>query len=939
MKAINYIKVKGARVNNLKNIDIDIPRNKLVIITGVSGSGKSSLAFDVLYSEGQRRYIESLSSYAKQFLGVRDMPNIEKIEGISPAIAISPKKAIRNPRSTVGTTTEIYDYLRLLYSKIGIPHCPNCGKLLVRQNISQITKRILDIGKGSEVMIMGPVIRQKKGEHGGVLEDIRRKGFLRVRVDGAVYKTDEIGGLSLDIHKKHNIEAVIDSFLLNEELNRERLRDSLGIGLRVGKGTVIAAYGKGEVFFNENYLCEDCGISLPELEPRLFSFNNPIGACPECTGLGEKLEIDPNLLVPNKNLTLEEGAILPLVRSFKRDKSHDSYWRDLLDVSQKYKIPINVPVKDIPDEKMDIVLHGRDNFEGAISYLEKKYHESHSDWIHQEIEQYMVIKRCPKCLGKRLKPEVLAVKVFDKSIDDIAKMSIGGIKAFFEKDSAILQKKISKSDGEIAMPIIREIIGRCKVIINVGIGYLTLFRKTASLSGGEEQRIRLAIQISAKLNGVLYVLDEPSIGLHARDQKNLIKILKELRDLGNTVVVVEHDAQTIEAGDWIIDIGPGAGNFGGKIIFEGKPEKILGSKTLTGEYLSGRKRIEFENNACVAPAGKIIIRKAEENNLKSIDVEIPLEKFVCVSGVSGSGKSSLVEDILAKFLLKKIYRAKDEPGKFKEIIGAENFNKVVVVDQSPIGRTPRSNPVTYCGAFFYIRDLFARTREARARGYTSGRFSFNAKGGRCEACEGQGQIKVEMYFLPDIYVECKECKGKRYNKEALEIDYKGKNIAEVLDMTVGDAASFFQDIPGLSLKLKTLEQVGLSYMKLGQSAPSLSGGEAQRVKLATELSRKDTGKTLYILDEPTTGLHFDDIKKLISILLGLVKKGNTVLCVEHNLDFIRCADWVIDLGPEGGEGGGYLVAAGTPDDIEKNKKSWTGKYLKLASIKAKRRKS
>jgi excinuclease ABC subunit A len=923
----NSIKIKGAKVHNLKNIDVNIPRDKFTVITGISGSGKSSLAFDVLYAEGQRRYIESLSPYARQFLGIADKPNVEKIEGISPAISISPKKAIRNPRSTVGTVAEVYDYLRLLFSKIGKPHCPICSKLLSKQTVEQIAASIIKISKGKEIIVLAPLVRMKKGEHKGILEEMKRKGFVRVRIDGIFYKFEEALGKDLEPNKAHNIELAIDQMILGEDFKKDRLVDSLKIALRLGRGLVIISFKSQDFIFNENYACEDCGISLPEIEPRFFSFNNPLGACPECTGLGEKMEIDPDLLIPNKNLTIDEGAIRPYVRTFHRYGEHNYFWNDLMQLAQRHNFSLGEPVKDLGPEKLKCVLYGDSKFEGVIPNLEKKYKSTQSNWTHHEIEQYMKIKICPKCGGKRLRPEVLAVKTFSKSIVEMADMSVSGLHDFFIKS---FKEKKSSYDMEIARPIIKEIINQLNLLQNVGLDYLTLSRKASTLAGGEEQRIRLAIQIAAKLHGVLYVLDEPSIGLHARDQGKIIKIIKELRDLGNTVVVVEHDPQTIKSADWIIDIGPKAGEEGGKVIFEGKPEKLLKTKTLTGEYLSGKKKIECRSFLDKSEARQklLIIKGARENNLKDINVKIPLEKFICVTGVSGSGKSSLVDDILAKYLMKKFYRAKDEPGEFKEIIGAEFLNKVVLVDQSPIGRTPRSNPATYTGAFFFIRELFAKTKEARIRGYSSGRFSFNVKGGRCEACEGQGQVKVEMYFLPDVYVQCKECKGKRYNSEALEIEYKGKNISEVLDMSVFQSLEFFKDVPGLYSKLKTLDQVGLSYLKLGQPATSLSGGEAQRVKLAAELSRKSTGNTLYILDEPTSGLHFYDIGKLVSVLRDLVLNGNTVLAVEHNIDFIKCADWIVDLGPEGGDKGGYVIAEGGPKEISKNKKSITGKYLK-----------
>lgn len=930
--ADNYIRIKGARVHNLKNIDLDLPKNKLIVITGLSGSGKSSLAFDTLYAEGQRRYVESLSAYARQFLGVMDKPDVDKIEGISPAISIDQRKSTHNPRSTVGTITEIYDYLRLLYARVGKPHCPNCGKIISKQTIDQIVEQVLKIKGAKEVTILGPVIREKKGEHQAVLEEIQRGGFVRVRLDGAIYPVEEAIQKQLDKQKKHSIEVVVDRLILGKELERSRLVDSLETALRLGKGIVIIGQKeKEDMTFSEHFACEDCGISMSELEPRTFSFNNPYGACQECTGLGEKLEVDPELVIPNKTLTLVEGAIWPWAKASHKVGRQGYYYSILSGLASKYNFSLDEEIKDLPEKIIKIILRGDGDFEGVIPNLERRYHETDSDWTRTEIEQYMVIKICPKCHGKRLKPEVLAVTVDDLSIYDVANLSIEKVKDFFVK----LPKKLSVGELKICQPILKEIIDRSSFLNDVGLSYLTLARKAGTLSGGEEQRIRLATQIGSKLSGVLYILDEPSVGLHARDQHRLIDTLQKLKELGNTVVVVEHDPQTMMASDWIVDIGPGAGKHGGKVVFEGTPKEILKSDCLTGKYLSGKLKVEFitarKPASAKATAGQekfLEIIGATEHNLKNVSVKFPIGKFVCVTGVSGSGKSTLVNDILAKSLLKEFYRAKEEPGAHKEILGATHFNKIVLVDQSPIGRTPRSNPATYTGAFSYIRDIFTKTKEARVRGYGAGRFSFNVKGGRCEACEGQGQKKVEMYFLPDIYVECEECRGKRYSKEVLEVLYKEKNISDVLNMTVEEGMEFFKNIPGLYEKLKTLKEVGLSYVELGQAATSLSGGEAQRIKLSTELSRRDTGKTLYILDEPTTGLHFEDIKKLVAVLKNLVERGNTVITIEHNTDFIKNADYIIDLGPEGGDGGGKIIAQGTPAEIIKNKNSFTGKYLK-----------
>jgi len=908
-----FIKIRGARVHNLKDINLDIPKNKLVVITGLSGSGKSSLAFDTIYAEAERRFVESLSSYARQFLGVKEKPDVESLSGLSPAIAIDQKSVTKNPRSTVGTITEIYDYLRILFSRAGEPHCPRCGKKIGKQSADVILKKVLSLS--GEIIILAPVVRGKKGEHKSIFAEIKRGGFLRARVDGDVMRLEEAADLTLNPKKSHNIEVVVDRLIVDKDLDRPRLRESLETALRIGKGMVLI----NEELFSEHFACPDCGISLPEIEPRLFSFNSPYGACPHCTGIGSTLEVDAMLVVPNKNLTLAEGAIRPWATASHKVGRQSWYWWILSDLAEKHKFSLNEPFKNLSKNIADIVLHGNgENFEGVVENLKRRWKETDSEWTREELEKYMRIETCPVCKGRRLKLEALAVTYFGKNIAEIAELTISELKDFFTQRIG--------SVGALK-PLLKEIERRIQFLLEVGLDYITLDRESTTLAGGEAQRVRLATQIGSALTGVIYVLDEPSIGLHPRDHARLIQTLKELRDLGNTVLVVEHDAETMREADWIIDLGPGAGKHGGKVIFEGTYRELLKSKTLTGEYLSGRKEVKAQKAVSPETSDALIIKGATEHNLKNIDVRIPLGKLVVVSGVSGSGKSSLISDILARALLKYFYEAKAEPGKHKKLEGLGHIDKAVLVDQSPIGRTPRSNPATYTGVFSFIREIFACTVEARARGYKSGRFSFNVKGGRCELCEGQGVKKIEMYFLPDIYVECEECHGKRYNKEALEIIYQGKNIAEVLDFSIEEAHLFFKDIPQIDQRLKTLVNVGLGYMKLGQPATTLSGGEAQRVKLAFELSKKATGKTLYILDEPTTGLHFEDIQKLLNILRALVDKGNGVLVIEHNLDILKNADWIIDLGPEGGSGGGEVVAEGSPKTISQSKKSYTGRWL------------
>lgn len=904
----------------------------------MSGSGKSSLAFDTLYAEGQRRYVESLSAYARQFLGVMDKPDVDSIDGLSPAISIDQKSVSKNPRSTVGTITEIYDYLRLLFARAGQPHCPQCGRPVERQSASQITDQILKTPKGSQLVILAPIIKDQKGEHKNVIQKLSDSGFARIRINGEILKIDDALKLNLARYKKHSVEAVIDRLTIESigPDERSRIAESVEQALRLGDGLMIVSPGRPsgsdtkDEIFSEALACAYCGINFPEIAPRSFSFNNPHGACPHCAGLGKTLEIEADLVFPSRTLTLAEGAIKPWAAASYKVGHQGWYWHIVEELASKYGFSVSQPIKNLPQNILDIILYGDKNmdgdFEGVANNLLRRYRETDSDFTRAEIERYMVEKVCPACLGARLKPEALAVKFLGKNINEVVNVSINDCKKFFV---GISKNKLKVSDQKVAGPIIKEISARLDFLLNVGLDYLTLARSATTLSGGEAQRIRLATQIGSGLTGVLYILDEPSIGLHQRDQDRLIKTIKALRDLGNTVVVVEHDEQTIASADWVVDVGPGAGKHGGRIIFEGTPTQLKKSDSITGKYLSGRLKISNSKNYTLNPGGYLTIKGARENNLKNITVKIPLGQFTVVSGVSGSGKSSLVNDILAKFLSQKFYGAKDLPGKFSEITGWENLDKVVVVDQSPIGRTPRSNPATYTGVFGLIRDLFAATREAKIRGYEPGRFSFNVKGGRCEDCEGQGVKKIEMHFLADVYVECETCRGSRYNKEALEILYKNKNIAQILKMPVEEASDFFKNIPALQHKLGTLLEVGLGYMEIGQPATTLSGGEAQRVKLATELSRRGTGQTLYLLDEPTTGLHFDDVRKLLNVLHALRDKGNTVMVIEHNLDVIRTADWIIDLGPEGGDKGGRVVAVGAPADIARSKTSYTGQFLKF----------
>jgi excinuclease ABC subunit A len=944
--SLDSIFIKGAREHNLKNIDITIPRDKLVIITGVSGSGKSSLAFDTIYAEGQRRYVESLSAYARQFLGQMEKPDVDYIEGLSPAIAIDQKGTSRNPRSIVGTVTEIYDYLRLLFARVGHPHCPQCGREISRQTVQQIVDSVLALPEGQRFMVMAPVVRDRKGEYQSVFEDLRKSGYVRVRVDGEIHELTE--EFNLGKYKRHTIEVVIDRLISGDKEQAGRLADSVETALKLAGGIVLISIMDGEeLLFSEHFSCPVCGISIEEIEPRTFSFNNPHGACPVCTGLGSKAEIDPTLVVPDPNLSLDEGAIFPWARSGSM-----SYWYayQINDLARSHGFSTRVPVKDLTKDQLDIVLYGEKGerikyrnqfgqvrersagFEGVIPNLSRRYRETGSENSRADIERYMSSNPCPTCNGQRLKPEALAVTTGDINITQVTSLSIAKALEWIDRldgaNDTKLKPILNDREQTIAQQILKEIRSRLGFLMNVGLDYLTLDRPSGSLSGGEAERIRLATQIGSGLMGVLYICDEPTVGLHPVDGSRLIETMKELRDLGNTILIVEHDEAMMRAADWIIDLGPGAGEHGGQIMATGPIESIKACpESITGQYLSGTMEIAIPAERRSGSGNELIIKGARENNLQNIDVSIPLGSFVCVTGVSGSGKSTLINEILHKRLAQFFYRAKDKPGKCDEILGIEHIDKIVDIDQSPIGRTPRSNPATYTGAFTRIRELFATAPEARARGYKPGRFSFNVKGGRCEACRGEGYIQIEMQFLPDVTVPCEICHGKRYNREALEIRFKGKNIAEVLAMTVEEAFRFFENFPALKSKFGTLRDVGLGYIRLGQPATTLSGGEAQRVKLATELSKRATGKTLYILDEPTTGLSFHDVAALLKVLQRLVDAGNSVILIEHHLDLIKCADWIIDLGPGGGDWGGQIVAIGTPEKIATVKKSFTGQYL------------
>ena len=938
MKPREYIKIRGACEHNLKNIDVDIPRNELVVLTGLSGSGKSSLAFDTIYAEGQRRYMESLSSYARQFLGQMEKPSVERIDGLSPAISIDQKSTNRNPRSTVGTVTEIYDYFRLLYARVGIPHCPNCSREIARQTVDQMVDQIMALAEGTKLQLLAPVVRGRKGQHEKVLERAKRSGYVRVRIDGNLYElTEEI---SLEKNIKHNIDIIVDRLVVKPGIER-RLADSIENVLALSDGLLVVDIVAGApLTFSQSFSCPDCGIGISEIEPRSFSFNNPFGACPECFGLGYKMEFDIDLMIPDQTLSINQGAIT--VTGWQSCMDAKSFTNALLRaLCKEYKFDLDTPFEKYPEKIKKILIHGTDGktvdvyyegqrgkgvypvaFEGLIRNVERKYKETFSDVMKQEYETFMRITPCKECKGMRLKKEALAVTVCDKNIHEITSMSIRDLHGFLDDMTLTEQQQL------IGKQILKEIRARVGFLVDVGLEYLSLARGTATLSGGEAQRIRLATQIGSGLVGVCYILDEPSIGLHQRDNDKLLNTLKKLRDLGNTLIVVEHDEDTMLAADYVVDIGPGAGSHGGEVVACGTAEEIMKvPESVTGQYLSGALRIPVPKQRR-KPTGWLKVRGAQENNLKNINVEFPLGVMTCVTGVSGSGKSSLVNEILYKRLARDLNRARCIPGKHKEVLGMEQLDKVIDIDQSPIGRTPRSNPATYTGVFDQIRDLFASTADAKARGYGKGRFSFNVKGGRCEACGGDGIIKIEMHFLPDVYVPCEVCGGKRYNRETLDVKYKGKSIFDVLDMTVEEALPFFENLPSIRNKIQTLYDVGLSYVKLGQPSTTLSGGEAQRIKLATELSRRSTGKTIYILDEPTTGLHFADVHRLVEILHRLAEAGNTVIVIEHNLDVIKTADYIIDIGPEGGDKGGTIIAKGTPEEVAKNKKSYTGAYVK-----------
>lgn len=931
--------IKGAKEHNLKNINLEIPRDKLVVVTGLSGSGKSSLAFDTLYAEGQRRYVESLSSYARQFLGLMEKPDVESIEGLSPAISIDQKTTSKNPRSTVGTVTEIYDYIRLLYARIGVPYCPNCGKKIEKQTIDQIIDTIMKLEEGTRIQVLAPVVRGRKGEYTKLLEDFQKNGFVRVRIDGEVMElTDDI---TLDRKKKHNIDLIVDRLVIKPEI-RSRLTESVEIALKHAENLVtIDIVGKKEMLFSQNYACPDCGFSFPELTPRMFSFNNPFGACPECTGIGYLMKMDEDLIIPDRNKTLYDGIKAFGSSTMKKGETMARMYFEA--IGKHYGVDITVPIKKLPKEFLDKILYGTGDecidfehespfgirkftapFEGVLPTLERRHNETKSQGMRDFYEMYMSESECPVCKGARLKKEILSIKVGEKNINELTDMSINRIKEYLN------HLELSKKDEMIAEQILKETNKRLQFLMDVGLEYLTLSRAAGTLSGGEAQRIRLATQIGSGLTGVLYILDEPSIGLHQKDNDKLLATLKKLRDLGNTLIVVEHDEDTMYAADQIIDIGPGAGVHGGKVMAQGTAEEVKQvENSITGQYLSGRKQITVPKKRRKTIKGKCIeVIDACENNLKHVNVKFPLGVFNCVTGVSGSGKSTLVNEVLYKTIARELNGANEKAGKCKEIKGLEQIDKIINIDQSPIGRTPRSNPATYTGVFDVIRDIFAETNEAKLRGYQKGRFSFNVTGGRCEACNGDGLLKIEMHFLPDIYVPCEVCKGKRYNHETLEVKYKGKTIADVLDMTVEEALEFFSNIPKIKQKIQTLYDVGLGYIKLGQPSTTLSGGEAQRVKLATELSKRATGKTLYILDEPTTGLHIADVHKLVNILQRLVDTGNTIIVIEHNLDLIKTCDHIIDLGPEGGENGGEIIGIGTPEQICKNERSYTGKFLK-----------